>query len=372
MTIVNDSQLEPEMPPYMMTAVLIVSDVENFRNESLRNGDRENKHERNEWNEISLRSGYVLQPSNVVIDLPFRLPKNLKWTDYPILGNPHYRMDYPKGDKRDSQSLYVELVESTVWIWTGSADVLLDMIHMRRLMGLEHKVKIMTTHDDIGLQDVDLAPYLERERLEKPWKRFLWSYAANWDALGEKALRLVNNHPNCDFKSDLSHRGMQNPWCIQLLFACRRSDQERWEGQKLSCYLSEKRRNHLERPGLLYDTSCNSYRADWPGTGRYTPLPKDKVFFYDDIDSCYFRLQNLGLIEEEFLPGYTKRFVKLLPRGEALLDLLPPDMEDPDLFLRWRRGENGLPLASDEPAMDRWINSKFRKFKQRLDKVDLK
>lgn len=57
------------------------------------------------------------------------------------------------------------------------------------------------------------------------------------------------------------------------------------------------------------------------------------------------------------------------PLGEALLDVLHPDCDDPDIMLRWRDPVTGLIRAGSEMATDDWTRRFFGKAKNKLDRL---
>jgi hypothetical protein len=331
--IIEDQRLEPNLPQYLQlltdprpkaAAVSAFMDSETT----------------NVWNRICDQTGYVMHPRLAGLNVQFRLPKDLKWSSYPVLGSPAYKLMYSSEKYFDlvEWSSSTILVNSSVWILEshdGKPNVLSsikDAIIARRLMELENSVKIMTIRDG-KLVDVDLSPYLEQERLELPWQRFLWSYAANWDALGGKALKMVlEQYPWSKDQEQTSARELMDPWCIQLLFACRRAAQGKWEGEAIESTLHCNGCGVSMIPGMVAGQDCIS----WPGSGRYAPLLSEQRV---DFRNATVRLIKMGLIQFQS----QQRWVQIQPRGQALLELLPKNFEDPDVFLRWHKGKKGLP-----------------------------
>ncbi|MDN8078786.1 hypothetical protein QZN30_05430 [Burkholderia multivorans] len=103
----------------------------------------------------------------------------------------------------------------------------------------------------------------------------------------------------------------------------------------------------------------------WPGTGRYQIKPGQ---WHPQLGSAASRspiLDNLslaGLLSRTEVDGKTG--VAVSPRGYALLEMLHPDCEDPDLPYRLHAWcEQGF---AAKPAINRYINTLFGKQKRFL------
>lgn len=100
----------------------------------------------------------------------------------------------------------------------------------------------------------------------------------------------------------------------------------------------------------------------WPGTGRYTNEPGAQNVHLGGAGSMFQIIENLGragLLDGRQENDDAPSFWQISARGQALLESLHPDCEDPDLPYRldtWvRDGEASL------PAVDRYIRTFFGK-----------
>lgn len=110
----------------------------------------------------------------------------------------------------------------------------------------------------------------------------------------------------------------------------------------------------------------------WTGTGKHRPIRmevgrwKDGHFRFNQADTgeqyphVTAALGGAGLVVP--FEGRTR----ITPEGVRLLELLGPEMDDPDLILRWRTEDGLFASETDIPSCDRWLHRKFRELKRRL------
>ena len=352
-----------------------------------------------------------------------RLPRDVAWTQYPLVGGPFWRagslhsqfvMNHPEGERFGPAGRGSAAAHAADLVRQAPALVIMGdvgdaaMLDLHRLLGVVPGGRDMPVYawDRRGpggangpLRLRDCAPDLEaaaaRDRARLALDRFLWSYEANFLALGAKALQA------CGVDADMPDRrwmaAMSHPWAVQILFALRRADEGRWEGRPLAPrghyrdwegggprQLAEMRsayfpgmvlvpRRHEPAVGGEVDNGDEAVQAEamalcWPGSGRWPVLEgghdawRDRPAFEDACSALF----GMGLVRLPPRDVARTAPAVLTEKGRAFLELLHPDMEDPDMMLRWRRGEDGLPTQDLIPAMDRWVNDAFRKLKRRL------
>ncbi len=341
-----------------------------------------------------------------------RMPSDVAWTHYPIVGGPYWRAGAMSLGARVGNNDHIdphapgrhcegsiaaieEIRQAPMLVYAAGAErnFPLGMHRLLDLLGQAGKPVYWLGGNDEGDLLVPMQEAMdhaaEQDRVRRPLDRFLWSYAANFAGLGLKAMKLCGARAAVEDMRGLL-RGMMHPWAVQVLFALRRMQEGRWEGGPVPpCYPSVTILIPGSFPGMVYRDgwynpglgcveetgpvvrNAQGMTMRWPGTGRW-PVLEAAFSPWDDVLSferaCHALVcSGLARLPEEDAPAGTP--ASPTETGLRLLEVLPPAMEDPDVMLRWRGGEGGLPRDEDVPAMDRWVNDIFRKLKRRLAEV---
>jgi hypothetical protein len=349
-----------------------------------------------------------------------RLTKNVPWDAYPIVSDPswkpsglslHVSVLSEEDEKGKLEEAVAYISQCPIWIirdcfydqetWSDSKSDLLRLLGELRRSGntqaASKGIWIWSTSRhgpnlsriDDG-QSIDIDAIKKRIRKRLPLDRFLWSYEANFMGLGAKALELAND----SLHNDANLRLLSHPWAMQILFAVHRLEREQWEGKEPTVWNRApdgSEDNLVGYPGVAVERPLEALKDKWSdyfgfsidSEDRYTQEHQGAYLYWpgtrpnspgligtawrdgEYYGACCRALVTRGLILPPDLQAGTP--ARLSETGHQLLQILPPDMEDPDMLLRWRGGDEGLPKESDIPAMDRWIQDKFRKLKRRLN-----
>jgi len=324
------------------------------------------------------------------LDLSF--PRGLPWTDYPVVGNPRFktwrgmsvpsfRMGHDRAVTTRSYSQQeIARVAGTVMLHlpphldsprfeqrSVALDWVCQALEVVRRLGAN--ARVLTVGD--GGEPMAGTGYLAaRVSWHAPWTRFHYSYALNFHAIAAKALErslavadpdtasLLNSAAVGAYTPDRSNAAtarrvgsrlglgrFADPLAIQVLYDLRKRG-----GIEVGTAVT--------RDGWrlgLYPMSDDA-RPVWTGTGRYAPRPLGMR----EADSVASSLVLHHMLR------FREGVVTLSATGEAFLDMLHPDCEDPDMPLRWARH----PLSDeDREAMDAWIGRTFRKMKDRINRL---
>jgi hypothetical protein len=328
--------------------------------------------------------------------LDIALPRGVPWERYPVVGEPRYRFRHadalPARTARfapgmehalncpisDLPSRVTSVIVHLATGWDGTdaggqADWLAQALAVVGMLSEDVPIHLV---DPEGNVVGDLATLVALLRGSDPWRRFLYSYAANFSAIAYKALEAATAHWD-DGSHELrraawpdtprdprglreqvretiatragsrtKRNGLLHPLALQVLYALRRQG-----GAPLRAPVrgtdSQAWQRDLVTPG--WDLS-----PVWRGTGRYAPAPVDPA----TVESVARALVVNGLLR---LDGQA-----IVPSaaGEAFLDALHPDCEDPDMPCRWASRPMGEP---ERAAMDAWITRTFRKMKRAVN-----
>jgi hypothetical protein len=326
----------------------------------------------------------------------WELPRGIAWTDYPVVGTPRVKeirgREYPIVDIRHASGSYgTPIPADRVLSDLGNVIVHLpDDIRSpdpaRRARATDWAASalawVTAVHASVPVTLVsgDATPVGDRDDLRAlasgaaAARRFAYAYAANFTAIGLKALerclpapdpgaaallkRLHGVSPDPSsvdmalsrVRTRMDISGLLNPLALQALYALARRD-------------------GVPVPFLGPDDPAAAWRAlltpegyaypSWTGTGRYPsrPIHKDEVV---SVGSALIRYRLVTADGDRLLVSAT---------GRAFLDALHPDCEDVDMPVRWA-GRDAAP--GDAEAMDRWITRTFRRMKSRVNAGDLR
>ena len=325
--------------------------------------------------------------------LDWDLPRGLDWTDYPVIGTPRVRVlrgkNYPRvlvSDVVPSERQPLpeaQLFESLQHVVVHLPDDIHSELHTRRRVALEwlsHAMEYVNATPDsvpVTLVADDCTAIGARAEMREmtvaisAWRRFHYSYAANFTAIGLKALEAcmqtpddgaehlgdrLRGHPPARYEEDTlltllrarlpTHvRGMLNPLWLQALYALRR------RGEVPVPFLGQ---CDLRRSQEALVTPQGFSFPAWVGSGRYPmrPLTTDEAWSVGN-----------GLLSTRTVAARGDVLL-LSDTGARFLDSIHHSAEDLDMPVRWVGRE---PDASDGEAMDRWITRTFRKMKTRVN-----
>jgi hypothetical protein len=119
----------------------------------------------------------------------------------------------------------------------------------------------------------------------------------------------------------------------------------------------------------------------WSGSGRYpswecefAPVPVIDGFGFLHFETTPLILRDLSLILSKLFVNDLIRFSQderlcITKDGLRFLELIGPEMDDPDMLLRWRNHNGCWGGPEHVPSMDRWLNKGFRSIKRRVSEL---
>jgi len=233
---------------------------------------------------------------------------------------------------------------------------------------------IVTPDDVIRIRD--------RYRAES---RFNFNYAINFSIFARRALMAAAqdiNLPKHSIPSMLPILSELNPgWAypvfLQILFWLKRTGAIGTEQDYHELKLQEDIwSSWLFVTGIpLFERRCDGFDFVWKGTGTYPEWRldigkvKDPDFDLQKKFDAFFEHQLLGCftyVSDMRLLGLKDGRIVLTPLGLRFLEIVGPEMDDPDMLLRWRTSSGDMGHPGDIVAMDRWLNRSFRAFKRRV------
>lgn len=313
-------------------------------------------------------------------------PRGVAWTDFPVVSAPFYRLDRRHG-RYNIMSLPTEL-ESYDDFVVEAQDNRDDTIRHHYLAGYvlsrglpaEHRQNIWIVDDANVLMRTKPADLMVAASVHR---MFDYSYVFNFKAIGMKALVAAMSVPvparedagyihekasrypilkdvnllleiNNTSLSDTGkaiQAGIRRPMFLQLLYALRRAGTS-----DASYFLRDGISPWLTTPSMSEVTSDGRY---WRGTGKYPAAridPLDRI----RVEAALFML---GLVDID----RDKAQTHLTARGEAFLDMLHPDCNDPDVMCRWRPEGSSIIMPEHGNAVREWLTRYFRKMKTRVN-----
>lgn len=286
----------------------------------------------------------------------FRYPRGLRLADYPVIEEPRWKLrkgypvmaveDAPLGAMAHAANYSPKrlLKKADRIVYAADPDsssavayhILLDQALGSSSAAVPRRSIIMHAMDDASIERAFMAPTTTADGDFQAWLRagqarqfFTYNFNANALAIMGEVLRRVGGTT-----ARMSGVGMSK-YGLQLLYALRGHEP-------------------FEKAGGVHQTM-----ARWHGTGKYA-------------DACWLGspasagqiLQNLEALA---LIGPTGKGYGLLPAGEAFLQLLHPDCEDPDLPFRMRQWETAWPTS--RPTMARYLRTFFGKQRRFMQKA---
>lgn len=313
----------------------------------------------------------------------FRFPHGIPWTAFPVVMDPHYVLpgsavlnDCAAG--RPVPAISFEAANALrrctsifVHVDSGWSDALRE----ERMLALSDILHSASTPDLFLVEGNEVAPIAASDLIRgdvdiAARKRFEYSYALNFRAIIGRALihaleatldSLSDETPaNATQKnSDRGRRrmliarlegggfkGFDSPLFLQALYRIRRLGP-----------ISLLSKSASIGPALLVETAPGVYA--WEGKGA------QPAALFSKQELLEFLMAGGAL--NELLMRHEDGTVELSEAGDMFLDLLHPDAEDPNVLCRWA---NRILTDKDRIAMDRWVETTFRKVKTRVNMID--
>lgn len=325
-----------------------------------------------------------------------KLPRGLKWTEYPFIQSPIYeqwnQLCYLRG--RNSMgslsSLDIESVsqEQAFFVYDEtSADTRIEpgILSRYRRSAAHHYKKFFPGKPIYArFKGEDEYKLVELEQLEAPgagFEFYEYNYRVNFTAIGCKAIDYVIMKYDCmpkipkpdDSMPYAQRLKLQNaislqdgytynrftflsePYGLQTLFVLRKATEE--ERKQLFNFFQvyPPPRNG---PKMTFGGAVKNGR--WIGSGKYMQKPDlQKEIGWALHDAAAFGLVDLKTNDE----------VSLTDAGHALLDIMHTDNDDPDAFLRFMDPTTLSMHADQVGRIEAWMTRFFRKMKVKVDKL---
>lgn len=348
------------------------------------------------WDFSSL-PGFQVKPSSLplcILDYAVqRHPRGIPYDQFPIVADPYCMLIEPlSGRSRvdGTATLSRERVEAIinsqdifVYDEVGYSDCLTDMelndalylaVRTHGVLG-EHKPFY---YRQKGQTDFHMLPTAEVEAKFGGWQRFRYSYRTNFRAIAPRAINhVLNQYPLPDFDSaDVIVRGNQRnyasmqrcfiegrftlldePIALQVLFWLRGLSKK--EQQALFVLFHES--SIIDRTPCTQlsfgNRICNGL---WMGSGKYK-------FGFDvtsEVFHTLWRARVLGFVTDD-----RDGLIGLSTAGDAFLNCLHTDNDDPDAFHRFMDPDTMTMPSTQIERIDAWMMRFFRKMKTKVNSL---
>ncbi|WP_327210154.1 hypothetical protein [Rhizobium leguminosarum] len=110
----------------------------------------------------------------------------------------------------------------------------------------------------------------------------------------------------------------------------------------------------------------------WSGTGKHPPIElevgrmHDAAFVLGQTDAGEQYAQAVAALSGTGFVAPLDGRMRITRQGRRLLELVGPEMDDPDVLLRWRADDGRIASEEDIPSCDRWLHGKFRALKRQV------
>ena len=315
-----------------------------------------------------------------------RFPKNIPWTDFPVIGGPYYGcnlisfnswLSYGNraGDCEIPFQILLEgvngrpglrciLLREIPWM---APHMLMHEVHCLREAGMP-ELPVMFMNEEMEIRTVHPDEIRDAALRCRAGARFSWCWQVNAEALLPalitEAYRTRRPPKNSD-ANGTSGSGWEktgtnaiahNPLALQVLYHVAEINPKPLSYDKRTCRFIGGYPGILEGAGTVRVSGGNAALA-WPGSEKLTEGATSVLV--KSLESACSALERAGML----LPDENRK-ARLAHPGAALLKLLPRGCRDPGMPVRWLTSEGMNGADGDVPAMDRWLMSAMRRIKR--------
>jgi hypothetical protein len=319
-----------------------------------------------------------------------KLPRNIPWTEFPIVADPFHVLVEPSSGLDPSHGVITLPTKHAHAILREQPYLLYDEQGFTEIINERERIEArFKLHQLKALLKLDIPTYTRLDGESKfllcddgamaeasaGWQRYKYSYRINFRAIAFKALdHILSRFPPPEFPVEPEGQPQRNrkfqswqkaylrdqrthldePCSLQVLYAIRHASLK--ENEDLYATFESAYRNFEDLDTFSFGRAIR--HGNWIGSGKFDA----KFPILNEFNRAIFSAQALGLAEREG----SGRF-KLTDAGEAFLDCMHTDNDDPDAFLRFVDPITGTMPRSESERIDAWMMRFFRKMKTKMN-----